>query len=498
MPHEHLDITRTMRRHVADQDAGLITPPGSFNRWLILVSVGLSIATITMDNSMLNVTLPALATAFAVEPDLILWLVVAGTLVSVGLALTWGSLGDSIGRRRLHLTGFLFFTVGLVILSISQNLFHLICGRVIQAVGLSMIVTNGFAIAVAAFPEPNRGKVIGIVSAFVGLGLAAGPIAAGIILDTLGWRGTFFTRIPLGMLVMGLNWLVLPKDKANAGLKHFDYQGAIALFIALVSLLLVVNRLPHLGITSIVILGLVVTALVSGVMFAILELRASKPVVDFSLFQSRFLCVSIIVHFLYFNGYTFLVFLLPFYLIEARGLTAMQTGLLIAILQATRMFASPFSGWFTDRLGPRIVATLGLVCAALGLWILSGLDDASSVYEIVFGLVLAGTGSAIFDPSNDSAVIRGVAQEHLSSAIGMTTTARQVGFSIGTGLAGTIYAARLRLYSSATLGSDSSQAAIREATALSYQEVILIGFGILLVTACISLLRGSDRRQRAP
>ena len=257
-----MEKIRSMRQYGDQQNVRLITPPVSFNRWLILVIIGLSIATITMDNSMLNIGLPVLANAFAVEPDLILWLVVAGTLVSVGLALTWGSLGDSIGRRRLHLTGFLFFTLGLGILSISHNLFHLIFGRVVQAVGISMIVTNGFAIAVAEFPEQDRGKVVGIVSAFVGLGLAIGPVTAGTILDTLGWRGIFFTRIPLGLLVMGLNWLVIPKDKATASLKHFDYQGAIALFVALVSLLLAVNRLPHLGVTSIVILGLIVTALV--------------------------------------------------------------------------------------------------------------------------------------------------------------------------------------------------------------------------------------------
>ena len=483
-----------MRRKADTSATSGPLPLRSFKPWLILVSIGLGIATITMDNSMVAVSLPALADAFSVEADVILWLTVAGSLVSVGLVMTWGSLGDSLGRRRIYLVGFIFFTLGLLVLSLSQDMVQLITGRIVQAIGLSMIVTNGYAIAIAAFPERNRGKVIGALGSFVGFGLALGPVTAGVILDLLDWRGLFYTRLPLGLLVMGFATLVIPKDQPAGERQPFDYLGAVALFVTLVSLLLAINRAPRLGLDSPFIMGLIATTLIAGGVFIVAELQASMPVVNFSLLRSRFLSVSIAVHFLYFNAYVFLILLIPFYLLHARGLTATQMGLFIAMLQVTRLFISPVAGWLTDRLGSGTVATAGIASAALGIALLARLDPASSMFEIAFGLILAGTGSAVFDPSNESGILRAVPEERLASATAMTTTARQTGFSIGTGIAGTLYAARLRLHESAILDTTSATLPMQEAVALAYREVVLVAVVLILLTVGLSLLRGRDRR----
>ena len=159
----------------------------SFHKWLVLGTVGFGIVTGGIDNSMMNLAMPRLAEIFGVGADVILWLMAAFMVVAVGLALTWGSLGDSIGRRRVYMIGFLFFTLGLGILAVSQDVSHLIGGRVVQAIGQSMTVTNGFAIAVAAFPERQRGMVIGLVGSFVGIGLSLGPIFGGFVLEHFDW-----------------------------------------------------------------------------------------------------------------------------------------------------------------------------------------------------------------------------------------------------------------------------------------------------------------------
>ncbi|MDP7619466.1 MAG: MFS transporter, partial [Dehalococcoidia bacterium] len=198
-----------------------------YHRWLVLGAVGFGIVTGGIDNSLLNVAMPRLADAFGVEADVILWLTASFMLVAVGLALTWGSLGDSIGRRRVYLVGFVLFTVGMGAMALSQNMPQAIGARVIQAVGQSMVVSNGFAIAMAAFPAHDRGKIIGLTGAFVGIGLTTGPLFAGFMLDRFEWRALFYTRLPLGLIALALAAVVIPGERPSGERKPFDYGGAV-------------------------------------------------------------------------------------------------------------------------------------------------------------------------------------------------------------------------------------------------------------------------------
>ena len=457
-----------------------------YHRWLVLGTVGFGIIAGGIDNSMINVAMPALATAFGVEADVILWLTAAFMLVAVGLALTWGSLGDSIGRRRIFLAGFALFTVGIGVMAVSQNVQHAIAGRIIQAIGQSMIATNGFAISMAAFPIKDRGKVIGITGAFIGIGLSIGPVFAGWMLDRFDWRALFYTRLPLGLIAMALIAIVIPGQRPSAQRNPFDFGGAITLFITLSTILLAINRAPRVGVMSPMIVGLAATALVAGSLFVVFERRATQPVLSFALFRDRFISLSLAAHFLHFLGYMFLIFLLPFFLLSGRGLPGTQVGLLIAVVQVARLASAPPSGWAADRYGSRTVATFGICVTTVGLALLSQIGPSTSILGIALALALTGIGAAIFDPANESAVLRSVPTERLGSTAALTATARQVGFSLGTALAGTTYAARLRLHETVNPMPDAVSSA--------YGEVMLASVAIMVIGVIISALRGPERR----
>ena len=207
-------------------------------KWLVLLSIGFGIVTNGIDNSSLNLALPILSNIFDVGADIILWLISAFMLVAVGLPLTWGNFGDTFGRKRIYVSGFLLFALGLLVLTFSTSVTHLIIGRIIQALGQSMTVTNGFAIAVAMFPDRQRGLVIGLVGASVGVGLSLGPIFGAAILENFEWRALFWTRIPLSILAMITAAIIIPKDlNRSREKKNFDYIGAVLLFISLTSFL---------------------------------------------------------------------------------------------------------------------------------------------------------------------------------------------------------------------------------------------------------------------
>jgi EmrB/QacA subfamily drug resistance transporter len=461
-----------------------------YHRWLVVCAVGFGIITGGIDNSMMNVAMPRLAVAFGVEADVILWLTASFMLVAVGLALTWGSLGDSIGRRRIFMMGFVLFTIGMAAMAASQNMPQAIGARVIQAVGQSMVVTNGFAISMAAFPIRDRGKVIGITGAFVGIGLTIGPLFAGFMLERFEWQALFYTRLPLGLIALAVVAVVIPGQRPTGERKPFDYGGAVTLFITLSTLLLAINRAPRMGLESPLIVGLIAASAVAGTLFFLFERKAPAPVVNLSLFKNRYLTISLAVHFTHFFGYMFLIFVLPFFLLAGRGLSTLQVGVFAAVIQVVRLVSAPASGWATDRFGSRAVATVGILGTTIGLGFLSTLGTESSFLEIGWALALTGIGAAVFDPANESAVLKSVPEDRLGATTALTATARQVGFSLGTAVAGTFYAARLRTHELGLGEADAAHGA--------YGEVMLAAVAIMAVGAALSILRGKERATDEP
>ncbi len=460
----------------------------SNQKWLVLLSVGFGIVTNGIDNSSLNLALPILSGIFNVGADVILWLISAFMVVAVGLALTWGNFGDTFGRKRIYISGFVLFAIGLLVLTFSTSVTHLIVGRIIQAVGQSMTVTNGFAIAVAMFPNRQRGLVIGLVGASVGVGLSLGPIFGAVILDQFEWRALFWTRIPLSLLAMLAATIIIPNDpKSSLEKKTFDYRGAILLFVSLTSFLIYINRIPVEPITSQMMYILLASFVISTGAFLLNEIKSPSPVLELRLFKNRFLAVSLAVHFLHFLGYMFIIFLIPFFLLHGKKMATTEIGILLASIQIVRLFIAPAAGIWTDRIGARRMATFGLFVTTAGFALMSQFDSNTSFQLIAISLIITGIGASIFDPSNEHAVLGSIPSEKLASGTALTTTARQVGFSISTTIAGTMYAYRLKYYES-YLG-DSTLAVTH-----AYQEVILLGLAIMVFATLLSYARGVQQK----
>ena len=476
-------------------DASLVTGPsvaGIPYRYLALATVSFGVFLSTMDNSIVNVALPTLAAEFNSTVDNVLWISLTFILVSVGLGLSMGRLGDLYGRKRLYVAGFALFTVATAFASVAQSLEMLLAARVVQGVGGSMLASNGSAIITASFPASQRGKALGIMGGTVGAGLAAGPVLGGVLVDVLDWRALFYTRIPLGLIGSLLVWRLLRDSPAEQRPRGLDLPGSVLLFGMLFALVLAVNRGDNWGWNSPIIIALFAGGTIMVATFILQERRAASPVVDLALFKSRGFSAAILTSTLQFVGMAGLFILLPFYLIQARGFSQLETGGIMAAMPLTMFVVAPLSGILADRIGPRFLTTLAMALVAGGLLLMSTVQLDTSVLSIIGRLIAIGIGTAIFQSPNTSAVMGSVLPQRLGTAAASATTSRTMGQAIGVAVAGALFAAQSGAFSRSRAGLGLDEATLSaEALVSGLELAFLVGAAITALGIFTAWMRGS-------
>jgi len=421
-------------------------------KWLVLLSLSIGTFMSTLDASIVNISLPRLTEVFNTEPSIVLWVTVAYLLVSVGLMLSIGKLGDLFGRKRVYVSGLAIFTIGLVLCSLSQSVVQLILARVVQAIGSAMVIAVGNAIITAVFPAQERGKALGLMGAIVSTGLLSGPVVGGFLLDVLDWRAIFYVRIPVGIIGLVMGWMFLREQEKSSSGTRFDWGGAVTLFGGLSCLLLFLNFGGRMGFTSAPVLLLAGASGLQIILFIVFERRAPQPILTFSLFSNRTFAAGLLSMLIMFIAASANTFLMPFYLLEGIGRTGSQAGLLLAAISTASLLVGPASGWLSDKIGSRILCTVGMSLICTALFLLGRLGQDSSTLELLTRLIILGVGLGMFSSPNNSAVMGAVPRENLSTASAMIATTRQVGISCGIAIIGTIYTTRQAFHSVALAG----------------------------------------------
>ncbi len=463
-------------------------------KWLALLTVSIGTFMTTLDVSIVNISLPRLTNVFETEPSVILWVTVGYLLVSVSLMLTLGRIGDVLGRKRVYVLGFALFTVGLILCSLSQNILQLILSRIVQAVGTAMIVSLSAAIVTAVFPSQERGKALGILGGVVSAGLLSGPVLGGFLLDLLDWQSIFYTRVPVGIIGLVMAWILLKEQREPSTSLKFDLGGAATLFVSFSSLLLFFNLGGRLGFSSVTALALAASTVILLTLFVVLERRAAQPIVDLNLFRNRLFAggnTSLGIMFVAIAANTFLM---PFYLIDGLGRSASETGLLLAIVPLTMLVIGPPSGWLSDKIGSRLLCTVGVALISVALFLLSGLGTESSDTDILLRLIVLGAGIGMFSSPNNSSIMGSVPRDKLSTGSAMIATVRQIGMSIGIAVAGAIFTSRQAFYA-AQLAQDNLNPQMLQKSSLvgGYQDTLLVAAIVCGIGIFTSLARGKQQ-----
>ena len=458
------------------------------SRWLVLLAACLGNLVLTLDSGVIGVSYPALAEAFDTDTSTVLWVSVAFWVTGVGLVMTVGWLGDVGGRRLSYTLGFVLFSVALGLSAAASELWQLIAARIFMGLGSAMVLAGVNAIILDRFEPRDRARAIGIAGAVVGIGLSAGPLAGGWLLDTLGWRALFYTRVPISLVAAGLSWWVL-EDRESGRPRDFnvDWLGAAALFTVLSSFLVVVNRSAEDGFFSPLVLAAVGLLIVSAPGLIASQRRSLRPILDIGLFRRPGYGLGLGVLVFHYTSLGAILLLAPFFFIDALGFSATRMGLFIMLHTLMRVFLAPVSGALTHRVGAWTLSALGLAAMAGSLSWLSVLAGSGSEQAILGALLLAGVGSALYEPPNTTTIMGAVPADRYGTASASIASGRQLSFSVGVAVAGAIFAVRERAYLAASEAAD-------RAVALGFSDAllagaVLAGLGVLVSIAAFAATR---------
>jgi len=431
-----------------------ITAAERARRRNVLAAVGVGAFMSALDGSIVNTVLPVVSGQFRVDVTAIEWVVTVYLLVQSGLLLSFGRLGDMRGHKSIYLSGYALFVGASALCGFAPGVTFLVAARAVQAIGASMLIANSPAILTHVFPASQRGRVLGLQSTMVYLGLATGPPLGGWLTSLISWRAVFYINVPVGLLAFLLSWRFIPRDEPGKR-ERFDVAGAATYVFGLVALLLALNQGQEWGWTSAPVLGAAVVGAAMLGVFAFLELRHRAPMLDLTLFRRRAFTAPVLSAVLNYMGTSSTFFMVPFYLIQGRGLSPGQAGLLMTAQPIVMATTASFSGSLSDRIGSRIPATIGMVVLAVGLFLLSRLGGAAPFGAVAAVLAVVGLGVGLFTSPNNSAVMGAVPQERRGVASGVLATARTLGNVLGVGIAGAIYATSL-----ASSGSEAPPAVV--------------------------------------
>lgn len=456
---------------------------------MLIVSLGSF--TCALDLSIVNLSFPTLTTVFDTELSVVIWVNIVYLLISTGLLLFIGRVGDIFGRKKTFLIGFILFTIGLIICSLSPNIFILILARSIQGIGGAIITALGMAIITATFPDTERGKAIGILASVIAAGILAGPVLGGILLETLGWRSIFYLRVPLGLLVLIMGQLFFREEKAATASSKLDLPGVALIFTSLICFLLYFNLFDKFAPASLPSLALIGGAVLLLGLFILREKRTAYPVVDLNLFANwNFAVGNIGLTIMYFSLSAQSV-LMPFYLMNGMGYTALETGLLMGAFPLTNILITPLSGWVSDKIGYRLLCATGMALLCLSLFLISGLNLESSIVNILLCFITLGFGMGIFNPPTNSAIMGAAPRDRLGTASAIINSLRQIGASVGTAVSTTIFATRQSFHAD-RLAVDILDPSLLDRLSLigGFHDVIIVSMTICGVGLLITLTRG--------
>jgi len=412
-------------------------------KWWVLFAIGMGSFMSALDASVVNTILPVLRATFNSNVATIEWVVSVYLIVLSGLLLTFGRLGDLRGHKSIYIWGFSIFIASSVLCGAAWSAAVLVVFRSLQAIGGAMLASNSPAIVTGNIPAAQRGRAFGLVSTMTYLGLTVGPSLGGWLTHAFGWRTVFYINVPVGILALCLGLFFIPKDTPVESGQRFDIPGAMVFLGGLTTLLLGLNKGAEWGWVSPRVLGLLCGAAILLGVFIRIEHRSPAPMLDLSLFRIPLFSTSVLSAVLNYICVYSITFLLPFYLIQGRGLNTAQAGLLLTVQPILMAISAPVSGALSDKVGSRLPGMLGMGVLAGGLLLLSRLDSGSGLYLVVLGLAIAGTGTGTFISPNTSALMGSAPKTRQGIASGVQAAARNFGMVLGIGLAGAVFTTHL-------------------------------------------------------
>jgi EmrB/QacA subfamily drug resistance transporter len=427
------------------------SPIRPYRRWLALGILCLSLLIVTLDNTVLNVALPALVRSLGATSTDLQWIVDAYVLVFAGLLLAAGSVADRFGRKWTFVAGLVAFAGCSIWAAFSGSVGMLIAARASMGVGGALIMPSTLALITNMYSDPReRQRAFGLWAATTGAGVALGPIIGGLLLAHFAWGSVFLINVPIAAVALVLAFPFIPNSR-NPQAGRPDLLGALLSISGLGLLLWAIIDAPVHGWSSPTVIGAGIGGVAVLVCFAVWERFASQPMLRLSFFRNRNFSVAAVSVSMVMFGLFGALFVLTQFLQFDLGYTALQTGIRVLPAAGCIIVVAPFTSLLDRAFGAKIVVGGGLVLIAGGLWQISGVAVTTTYGGIVAGMVLLGVGAALVIPSVTASVMGSLPSEHTGIGAATNGAFLQVGGALGVAVIGSQLSTRYQARMTASL-----------------------------------------------
>src|ERR687892_1180244 len=408
-------------------------------KWFTLAAVSFGLFMIMLDNTVVNVALPAIQRDLDADLSSLQWVVTGYALTFAALMLIGGKVADAYGRRLIFVVGIAVFTSASLWCGLADSSDELIAARVLQGVGAALMNPATLSIIAATFPAHQRGTAIGIWAGVSALALAIGPLVGGLITQHVDWSWIFFINVPVGVLAIAASFLFIDETRDETH-ERLDLPGLATSGVGLFALTYGLIEANTYGWTSTRIVGAFVVAAVMLAVFVLLERHQRAPMLQLELFRNGPYTGANLVVLLVALAMFGVFFFVSLYMQNVLGYSAVQAGAAFLPMTILIILIAPIAGRTSDRLGSRGLLTVGMVLVAGQLLYFSRLGVDASFWNLLPGFLVGGVGMAMTMTPSAAAATRSVPVDKAGVGSAVLNAARQVGGSMGIAVMGAIMA----------------------------------------------------------
>jgi EmrB/QacA subfamily drug resistance transporter len=446
---------------------------------LTLLAAVLGTSVVFLDATVTSVALPAIRSDLGGGLAGQQWVTNAYLLTLGSLLLIGGSLGDVFGQKRVFSVGVAGFGLTSAFCAVASSIPELCVFRSMQGMCAALVTPTALALIIHVFPEDERAKAIGTWTAASSIVGVIGPFIGGVLIAAGSWRLIFLLNAPLVLVTVTLIARGVPGSASIGSDERLDFPGALLAAVALSGSVFAVTEEPARGWSTLVI-GSLAAGILGAIAFIAHEARARAPMLPLSLFRERNFTIGNLTTLTAYLGLGGVIFLLPVFLQEVSGYSPVQAGLALLPVTSLLIVLSRRFGALADRIGSRVLISVGALVAAGGLLLLARVDQrADYLSEVLPALLVFGLGLAMLVAPLTATVLGAVEENHAGVAAAVNTTLSRVAQLFAVAVLGAIVSLAFASHVDATLRptalGPSSRAAISRAKRQPLGSPSLVG-----------------------
>ena len=450
---------------------------------LALAATGIPMFMATLDNLVMTNALPVIHAELGATVEELQWFINAYTLSFASLILFAVALGDRLGRRRMFVAGIVVFTVASVLAALSTDPTQLILARALQGLGGAGIMPLSLSLLAGAVEPRLRPLAIGVWGGIAGLGVAAGPLIGGAVVEGWNWQAIFWINVPVGILAIPLVLAVLTNTRGAR--LPLDIPGVLLVGSGVLGLVYGIVRGNEAGWDSLEVLGALVAGAALVAAFVVREARTAAPLLPLRLFRDRSFSVANVVGFGFSFGMFGAVFILIQFLQVVQGASPLEAAIQTTPWTMAPMIVAPLAGFIAPRVGTRTLIVAGLLLQGAGLsWLALTMSTDVAYTTMLPAFIAAGIGMGLVFAPSSTAVLANIVEADTAKASGTNSTLREIGVALGIAVMTAVFTGA---------GGQLTPTGYVDAAI----PAVAVGAAVLIATALVALLLPAGRAARA-